>query len=349
MRASTSRGSWHSATFMQEYDEPPIVIAGIPTYAGGHEMVVSIRDITTTGFKWFFHEPTCYDDSHTTESFSYLAATEGTHNLEGLNIIFGKTTSTTSWSTVTHNGGVGNGGVLLAQVQNAVNNDYWFVNTRHRNVGSNSFDVKLDPHNKGSTFSSLSVGYMVVESVAQDIGGGRIAANIMANVNHQTHKAWLNPSSTSWSVDSSDGMVAWFGQVITYNDADHATLRLVNGKKNYMQFFVDEECGGNHGNEDVAYFAITEGILEDVGGTKWVIDGSCASNGLSTLSRDECDDIAAKMGATGGRAYTSNCSGSSCPKGCYQFHSTNSNNHRLYWNDNQNGNCDWSTRQCLCK
>merc|ERR1719453_742519 len=53
-QASTG-SSWKLVNFQQAYHDP-VVIAGIPSAKGRQEVVVNIRDVTSTGFKFHLHE-----------------------------------------------------------------------------------------------------------------------------------------------------------------------------------------------------------------------------------------------------------------------------------------------------
>ena len=51
---------WTTVTFQQTYQNP-VVVAGIPSYNGPNEIIVSVKDITSTGFKFHLHETACRD------------------------------------------------------------------------------------------------------------------------------------------------------------------------------------------------------------------------------------------------------------------------------------------------
>merc|ERR1711988_1264951 len=106
-----------------------------------------------------------------------------------------------------------------------------------------------------------------------------MAANIIA-VDHTTHKAWYNPSSTSWRVDDTTSQVAVFAHALTYEGTDHISLRYTNMQRNYFQFFIHEDiCTDTeieHCDEDVGYLAINRGIHEDMNDAP--VSGVCACN-----------------------------------------------------------------------
>mmetsp|Transcript_66626 Transcript_66626/g.147652 ORF Transcript_66626/g.147652 Transcript_66626/m.147652 type:complete len:231 (+) Transcript_66626:56-748(+) len=63
-------------------------------------------------------------------------------------------------------------------------------------------------------------------------------------------------------------------------------------------------------------------------------------------SPEQCNAWAAGFGTPGGRAHEVN--NDKAPRGCYQYHSANGNNLKVYWNRAGRGTSCTSTRACIC-
>ena len=78
LQRGSAHKAWVEVKFAQTY-KSPVVIAGIPSYTGPNEVVVSVKDVTSTGFKMHLHETL-------NEKEEMLKKDSTVHNMETINI-----------------------------------------------------------------------------------------------------------------------------------------------------------------------------------------------------------------------------------------------------------------------
>merc|ERR1711871_448786 len=263
--------SWVTIKFSRTYANP-VVIAGIPSRNGGDEVVVSVKDVTSHGFKMHLHETQCHDDDrHDEESVAWLVAEEGVHHIGGKTIVAGKQANIAAgtWTTINfdHLAGfaAGTEPTIPSQIQDASEDNY-FVNLRHTNAGYGSFDV----YSQGIAGRGMNqmargdetVGYLVVEGgKTTDPSGNNLSAGVTPPPGDMDH-TW---STIELGHDFSDTNYGFFGSLHTFNGFDPVSLRYQSKKNDRSDIFLDEStCDDNetaHNGERVSYFAVDQGVL----------------------------------------------------------------------------------------
>jgi hypothetical protein len=131
----------------------PVVIVGVPSYAGSHAITMRVRQVTNSSFTMFAQETRCLDTSHVSESVSWMVIESGKWSIEtnhtddgdGMAIIEANslTLAHFGWQRVTFShGGLVETPVALSQVQTI--NGPQFVKTRQRNADRSGFDIRLE-------------------------------------------------------------------------------------------------------------------------------------------------------------------------------------------------------------
>jgi len=263
--------TWVTINFSRTYANP-VVIAGIPSYNGGDEVIVSVKDVTSHGFKMHLHETQCKDDdAHVAESVAWLVAEEGVHHIGGQTIVAGKQANVAAdqWTTINfdHLAGfkAGDEPTILSQIQDASEDNY-FVNLRHTNAGYGSFDVRSqgvtargrDQQARGDE----TVGYLVVQAgKTTDPSGNKLTAGVTSEPGDKDH-TW---STIELGQDFGNSNYGFFGTLHTSSGFDPVSLRYASKNNDRSNIFLDEntckDSETTHVGERVSYFAVDQGVL----------------------------------------------------------------------------------------
>jgi hypothetical protein len=250
---------------------------GVPSDGGGAEVVASVRDVTTTGFKWYLTETSCDDNAHASETLSWLAAVPGSHTISGVKFEVGtvnaptKTSSTSQvWFPVNFGGGLGNTPVPLTQIQDCpeytkapkADGTPYYVNTRQEAVNSDkdTFNVRAQASGQAqSTIQDHVIGYVVVETNQQNPTGGAVVdAGVTGDEYTHTKR---NIAVTGFTTAD----YGFFAGMERMDGGDPANVRYVSTSKTStkVKVWIDEDdCGDSeveHTAERLAYLAISTG------------------------------------------------------------------------------------------
>lgn len=263
----------------------PVVFALLPSDDGGHATTVRIDNVTSNSFDIRLVESFGRDGPHTNEEVSYMVFEAGSYTLaDGTKIEVGLTDSTSiqgpnadgDFHSVTFNQTFDSRPILLTQVQTDNNNlltgdgapnRQAFLDTRTDNINTNSFDVAIERYESltaaDSLASSEQIGYFAIESGS---GQWSTSTDDSSSLNFVAGSATVidnvgSPNETVINYGQNlTNDVNRFAVISSYNDNDHAQLRLDNDSATNMQLFIEEERTANneetHANETVDYFVI---------------------------------------------------------------------------------------------
>ena len=260
-------GEWFWFNFLNEFKEPPVVIAEPDlTFNGGQELRWRLKDISTSGFYIRQQEPSNRDDIHASEDVTYIAIPEGSwiivYNLtsgEGVRIEAGKfqtnkwlagdwSTIFDRWNTVNYYYSFPVAPIVFSQIQDFTYTG--FAHTRIRNVGTTSFQTSPEP--QGSVlfvFTTVTVGWIAVE---QHVITGFSEAGIGVSTDEVFRRITFQQT-----FPSPPHVIAWMQ---TYYEGDSAGVRgyLLTNTGLYVKVEEDttRDAEINHVNEDIGYFAI---------------------------------------------------------------------------------------------
>ena len=121
----------------------PVIIAGIPSYNGRHEVAVRIRDVSASSFTMYLDEPACRDQWHMHETVSWMAIENGIFG--SLQAGLFSTPATLSdgfdWVPVSLKQPIDGEPVIVTQIQTHRGGDW--VTSRIRDITSDSFSFRL--------------------------------------------------------------------------------------------------------------------------------------------------------------------------------------------------------------
>ncbi|MEM9596077.1 MAG: Ig-like domain-containing protein, partial [Acidobacteriota bacterium] len=227
--------------FLSRSYTDPVVIAQTVSQNGGDTSVVRITDVQQDRFTFFVDEAPDRNGTHIAETVGYLVVEAGAWNLtDGTRIRAGKvqtastvgTQVTNSWATVGYGGAFSAAPVVFSQVQ--TNNDPSWVKTRHRLIGTSSFQVALEEEEASATaHGNETVGWLAFES-----GGG--------NASGRAFQASRTPNAVTdaWYTQSFRAQYAspiFFTAMASYNGANNAGLRFIGLTSSSVQVRVEED------------------------------------------------------------------------------------------------------------
>jgi len=172
--------SWFTVNLQNTYDDP-VVIAQPPSYDGGGEAVVRIRNVSSNSFEMRIQEPSNKDDTHTTETVNYIVIEAGKWRLpDGRMIEAGKITTNATrsgegasfenWEKISYSHSYSSAPVVITQVMTY--NDANFVKTRQVDVNTLTFNVTMEEEGNSTTsHGTETIGWIAVEKGTGEIDG----------------------------------------------------------------------------------------------------------------------------------------------------------------------------------
>lgn len=248
-----SADQWHSVSFDASINDA-VVVMGPISFNNNEAATTRVRDVTDTGFQFQIDEWDYLDGVHVAESISWLAVSEGTHQLaDGRTIVAGTQDVGVAFMNVSF-GETLNDAVVLAEVTSV--NDSDAVTTRIRSVESDGFQVKLQEEEAQGPHVRETVSWIALETgtsagldvfVTADQLGDEVD-NFEFNTNFDTAPVLLA------DMQSNDG-------------SDTATLRMTDLSNTDVSLFVQEETSADseirHTDETAGYVAMQEGLIFD--------------------------------------------------------------------------------------
>ncbi|MFB6283398.1 MAG: S8 family serine peptidase [Halobacteria archaeon] len=228
-------GSWQTVDLNGSYRNPVVVTSPL-TYQGRDPAHVRVRNVGNGSFEMQVEEWNYLNEKHTTETVNYMVVEEGSHSLsKGVTLDAGRLTADHGWSSV--NSPVSSGGVVLSQVMSY--NGAQSVVTRHRNVGSNGFGLRLqEEEGNNGVHAKETVGYVSID------GDGA--------KNHQLDDSWKTVGN---------GKDAMFADIQSFQGNDPVGIRMKQDGSFTLEEerSVDSEMG--HTPETVGVVGFDEGKL----------------------------------------------------------------------------------------
>lgn len=235
----SSPHQWHTV----EFDKPitdAVVVMGPVSGAGGDPITVRVQNVTDTGFQFKMEEWDYLDGRHIKETVSWMAVTEGTHQMaDGRTIVAGSSSGDHRAKAVDMGNGFDEAPVVFAQVASHRGGDT--VTTRLDAVDADSFVFRLQEEERKGTHVREQVDWIAIEDGASnDAVAGRVTG--------VTHR------DTSVNHDRSDAI---FAQMQTFNGGDTANVRY-DAKGSRSDIWIDEEASAD---AETNHVAETVGVL----------------------------------------------------------------------------------------
>jgi hypothetical protein len=231
--------NWRTINFSNSYSNPPVVVFGGLMREGSDPSTVRVRNVTRTSFEARIEEWEYLDKVHNPEVVSYMVFEEGVYQLEdGMRIEVGRTSANHNWRNVSFTSGPNDPGfsakpAVFAQV--ATTREWSAVTTRIRNVGGSGFEIRLQEEEAADQVHlSESIHYVAVTTGQGMHNGRRIEAGITET--SVTHRPFFVDFQSDFT-----GRPALFLDMQTFNEADTATVRVLNNNRFRTRFFVEEE------------------------------------------------------------------------------------------------------------
>ncbi len=252
--AQASAKQWHTVTFEQEI-ENAVVVMGPLEHNGGHDAVMRVQNVTSTGFEFQIDEWDYLDGAHIAEDVSWMAISAGTHELaSGQTIAAGSITSPEAHLTpvaVALEGFDGTPGVF-AQV--ASYNGWAAVTTRLQDVDVNGFELLLNEEENADLFHIPErVDWIAVEG---DVAG-LLSVDMLPDLQHVYQTAEFDPIAE-------DPIL--LAAMQTRNGWDTASLRYRDLESDSVDLVVREEKSKDneiwHLPEEVAFLTGVSGSYD---------------------------------------------------------------------------------------
>ena len=241
----------------------PVIFASPLSYNGGDASTIRITDIESDRFSVQLQETTLknqktHNGFHTRETSGFLVLEKGIWELSDGTIIEVGTTTTdattrSAWESITFNHDFDNTPVVLTQVQ--TDNDGTFVQTRHKNITENGFELALEEEEAylNTGHGAETIAWLAISPGQGDWDGNTfIAGNTGDQVTHNWHTIDFG--------NVFNNTPKLFGNIATHDGPDSAGLRHRNLSNGNVQIKIDEDTSKdretNHTTEDIDYFAI---------------------------------------------------------------------------------------------
>ena len=174
----------------------PVVFAGIPTHNGGHEGVVRIHEIRRTSFDLYFDEPACLDETHATETVSYMVVESGWWGTLQIGRLDTTSTTVETWHHVPYLGPLEGEVVVFSQVQTHGDNSW--VKTRQRDVNECGWEVMLEEDGTDGHHGFETIGWMATTAGVGYAGGLLFEAVLTPDaVTHRPHEVSFTAGFTN--------------------------------------------------------------------------------------------------------------------------------------------------------
>jgi uncharacterized protein (DUF1800 family) len=259
----TNGTTWNSVVFGVTFDTPPVVVMGPATESGGDPMVLRVRNVTTTGFEFQMDEWDYKDGGHITETFGYLALSEGTHLFGTQTWQVGRVSALNRGATNVTLNGFATPPVVLAQVEtenniavNASQDGVRALKTRLHNITATGFDVRLETEEASNsvTLNSEGVSYIAVSEGKGYLDGVAVQAG---RTGRTIDDAW---GAITFAESATNPILV--SQCISRFGGDPCSLRYRNLTSTGVEVHIDEEESRDtevgHTTEDVGYLVFGE-------------------------------------------------------------------------------------------
>lgn len=251
--------TWRKITLQTAFDNP-VVVMGTPSRLGGEPITVRVRNVTPNSFEARIDEWEYLDGRHGREDVSYMVVEAGSYTLpDGTKIKAGLSQVNHRWANVNFSG-AGNftsAPVVLSQVMTT--NENVAVTTRHRSVGTQGFEVRVQEEQAADRIHAIeTVGWIAIEVGQGSYNGLDFEVGITPN--EVTHLNYTVNFSTNFP-----SRPGFFAQMQTHDGGDPATVRHNGLTNRSATIFLEEERSFDdeiaHNPEVVGWLALEAGSL----------------------------------------------------------------------------------------
>ncbi|MFB6283196.1 MAG: S8 family serine peptidase [Halobacteria archaeon] len=238
IQVSAAGDEWQVVELKNSYDDPVVVTSPV-SYSGADPAHVRVRTVRSDSFEIKIEEWDYLNEKHTTETVNYMVFEAGSHKLEnGVTVEAGSKSVDHEWSGVDL-GTRFTDPVVMSQTTTYLGRQS--VVTRHRNVASKGFEVRLqEEEGNNGVHLTEKVDYIAMEG--KNVGTG------------ETSHRWTGLGFD----DGSTGLK--FAESQTYRGNDPGNLRLKNGSVAYEEErSVDNEM--SHVREKIGYAEFDPGSV----------------------------------------------------------------------------------------
>jgi len=273
-------GSYQWVPFEKDNYENPIVVAKPASYKDSNVAHVRVRNVTSNGFyvqieQWDYLQD---DITHGTEDISYIAMEEGNWKVlnnggDDIKVEAGVFTTGENWETVNFDQNFDQTPVVMTVVgsesgDGSYNDIYEVKQTRNRNVGTNSFETRLQyqesGENTGCGFGCGGIPAETVYYIAMEPGAG---TNGPFDTNFDIDRTG-NTVTDAWHTENFNLSItfanppSFTADMQTFDGSDNAHLRYDSLTTGGVNMFVEEgedaDDETSHTDENVGYFAFDE-------------------------------------------------------------------------------------------
>ncbi len=237
---------WHSVSFDSAIENARVIMGPIEAN-GAHPAVARVRNVTETGFQFQIDEWDYLDGAHTTETISWIAGPDGSHQLaNGVALSFGQVSLQDEIVKTVGLNGFGAAPAVFAQVTST--NDSAAVTTRITSVKSGQFKLQMQEEEAADGLhASEQVDWLAINyggEGAQKAGkAGDAGINLAANPDDFVFLAGMQ----------------------TAKGLDPAALRYETSQSG-TRLFVEEEASADeeiaHTSETVAVLSLASGSYD---------------------------------------------------------------------------------------
>ncbi len=236
----------------------PVVFATMTSHNGEEMAVARITDIQNDSFTLYAQEADYLDQSHTTETFSYIVVEKGSWTLDdGTRLEVGTIDSplltSGGWNNINFDTHFNYTPAIFSQVQ--TNNGAAFVTTRHDDARNDGFNLAMQEEeaSNGGMHLSETIGYFAIEQGAGSANGHDFfAKHTGQRFDHNWEDIVFN--------DQFDSLPQLLAQISTTNGTDTSVARIDNLQKNGVDVMIQEDRSHDnevvHTNEVMDIFAI---------------------------------------------------------------------------------------------
>jgi hypothetical protein len=257
LTVSADQGSWRTVHLDGSYDDP-VVVASPLSDNGADEAHARVRNVTSDSFEIQVEEWDNLDGGHVDEDVHYLVVESGEYELAGdARLEVGTVQTDEHWANVSFDRGFERQPVVLSNTQTYNSGDWAGSHsdslvTRHRNVSSDHFEVRVQETEAGGDHVQETVGYVAVEPTSGENGGTPFTAGRSGDA--------VDDDATGVSFDSSFADTPLvIAKTQTFDGEDTGALRFADVDTGGFDAWFEEETSSDdetwHTTEVAGYLA----------------------------------------------------------------------------------------------
>ncbi len=238
--------TWHEVTFSSPMYNPSVVF-GPASYDDEEPVTIRVKDVTNFGFKYQFDEWDYQDGSHSNETISYIAISQGVNSIGGLITESGVVADVNHrYKSVDFNNEFTTKPIVFTQVSSFEEDTA--VITRVKNVSTTGFELRVqEEEGNYNSHANELISYIAIESGIYRFSNGLTIIVGSDTFNH-------NFKSINFSSIENPAIVA---SMQTTNGGDPTGLRYRDLSTSSVQLKLEEEQSHDsevwHANEEVGY------------------------------------------------------------------------------------------------